>query len=107
VALLHNTTQVSGFTCKVLKTRLKIVWDMYRIMFTISFVYLLFHLCVSCTVFVLICAVVVLYCLVMCVCVCVCVCACVGFVFCGYFGNMYWIFLGLFKHAVLIKILFC
>ena len=32
-----------------------------------------FHLGISCTVFVLICTVVVLYCFVMCVCVCVCV----------------------------------
>ena len=47
----------------------------------------LFHLGISCTVFVLICTVVVLYCFVMCVCVCVCVC--VGFVMCGRFGNMY------------------
>ena len=43
----------------------------------------LFHLGISCTVFVLICTVVVLYCFVMCVCVCVCgfcnvwVCVCV------------------------------
>ena len=36
----------------------------------------LFHLGLSCTVFVLICTVVVLYCFVMCVCVCVCVCVC-------------------------------
>jgi hypothetical protein len=32
----------------------------------------LFHLGISCTVFVLICTVVVLYCFVLCVCVCVC-----------------------------------
>ena len=38
----------------------------------------LFHLGVSCSAFVLICTVVVLYC------VCVCVCVCVGFVTCGY-----------------------
>ena len=37
----------------------------------------LFHLGISCTVFVLICTVVILYCFVMCVCVCVC-----GFVMC-------------------------
>jgi len=44
----------------------------------------LFHLGISCTVFVLICTVVVLYCFVVCVCVCVlCVCMC------GCFGNMY------------------
>jgi len=36
----------------------------------------LFHLGVSCVVFVLIGTVVVLYCFVMCVCVCVCVCVC-------------------------------
>jgi hypothetical protein len=62
----------------------------------------LFHLGISCTVFVLICTVVVLictvavlYCFVMCV-VCVCVwgggcdvCVCVGFVMCGCFGFMY------------------
>ena len=67
-----------------------------------------FHLGISCTMFVLICTVVVLYCFVMCVCVCefcnVCVCGfcnvcvCVGFVMCGCFGNMYtvlwpWFFL--------------
>jgi len=61
----------------------------------------LFLLGISCTVFVLICTVVVLYCFVMCwcvcvgflmcgrVCVCVCVCVCVDFVMCGCFGNMY------------------
>jgi hypothetical protein len=56
----------------------------------------LFHLGISCTVFVLICTVVVLYCFVMCVCecvyvcVCVCVCGCEGgCVMCGCFGNMY------------------
>jgi hypothetical protein len=50
----------------------------------------LFHLGISCTVFVLICTVMVLYCFVMCVgvwcvcvSVCVCVCVCVGFVMCG------------------------
>jgi hypothetical protein len=45
---------------------------------------LLFHMGISCTLFVLICTVVILYCFVMCVCVCVCVhvCACVGFVMC-------------------------
>jgi hypothetical protein len=37
----------------------------------------LFHLGISCTVFVLICTVVVLYYFVMYVCVCVCVCVCV------------------------------
>ena len=47
----------------------------------------LFHLGISCTVFVLICTVVVLYCFVICVGVCMCVC--VGFVMCGCFGNMY------------------
>jgi hypothetical protein len=45
----------------------------------------LFHLGISCTVFVLICTVVVLYCFVMCGCVCVCVC----FAMHGCFGNMY------------------
>jgi hypothetical protein len=59
----------------------------------------LFLLGISCTVFVLICTVVVLYGFIMCVCVraCVCVCMggfcnvciCVGFVMCGCFGNMY------------------
>jgi hypothetical protein len=49
----------------------------------------LFHLGVSCTVFVLICTVVVLYCYVMCVCVGFVMCVCVGFVMCGCFGNMY------------------
>ena len=56
----------------------------------------LFHLGVSCTVFVLICTVVVLYCFVMCGCMCgfcnmcVCLCVCVWvFVMCGCFGNMY------------------
>ena len=34
----------------------------------------LFHLVISCTVFVLMCTVVVLYCFVMCVCICVCMC---------------------------------
>jgi hypothetical protein len=54
-----------------------------------------FYLGRSCTVFVLICTVVVLYCFVRCVCVCVCmcgfcnVCVCVGFVMCGCLGNMY------------------
>ena len=47
----------------------------------------LFHLGISCVVFVSICIVVVLYCFVMCVCVCVCVVLCVCM--CGCFGNMY------------------
>jgi hypothetical protein len=47
----------------------------------------LFHLSISCTVFVLICTVVVLNCFVMCRCVCVCVC--VGFVMCWCFRNVY------------------
>jgi hypothetical protein len=56
----------------------------------------LFHLEISCTVFVLICTVVVLYSFVMCVCVCVCVyvCVCVDFVMCGCFGNMYTVLWG-------------
>jgi hypothetical protein len=49
----------------------------------------LFHLGISCTVCVLICTVVGLYCFVMCVCVCVCECVCVGFVICGCFVNVY------------------
>ena len=52
----------------------------------------LFHLGVSCSVFVLICTVVILYCFVVCGCVrmcgfcnvLACVCVCVGFVMCGY-----------------------
>ena len=44
----------------------------------------LFHLGVSCTVFVLICTVVVLYCFVMCVCVCVCVCVYARVYVCGF-----------------------
>jgi hypothetical protein len=58
-------------------------------------IYWLFNLGISCTAFVLICTVVVLYCFVMCMCVCmcgfcnVCVCDCVGFVMRRYFGNMY------------------
>jgi hypothetical protein len=46
----------------------------------------LFHLGISCTVFVLICTVVVLFCN---VCIYVCVCVCVGFVICGCFVNVY------------------
>jgi hypothetical protein len=46
----------------------------------------LFHLGISCTVFVLICTVVVLYCFVICVCVYVCVCVC------RCFGKMYTVF---------------
>jgi hypothetical protein len=57
----------------------------------------LFHLCISCTVFVLSCIVVVLYSFVMCGCVCSCVCmcgfwnvcVCVRFAMCGCFSNMY------------------
>jgi hypothetical protein len=50
----------------------------------------LFHLCISCTVFVLSCIVVVLTCFVMCRCVCMCGC-CNAWMFwqlCGCFGNM-------------------
>ena len=53
----------------------------------------LFHLGISCTVFVLICTVV-LYCFVICVCVCVCVCLCVCVCVCVYFGNMYTVLWG-------------
>jgi hypothetical protein len=49
-----------------------------------SLILWLFHLGISCTVFVLICTVVVLCCFVMCVCVCMCVCG-EGFVMCGCF----------------------
>jgi hypothetical protein len=51
----------------------------------------LFHLGISCSVFVLICTVVVLNSFVMCVFVCVCVCVCVwvGFVMCGCLDNVY------------------
>jgi hypothetical protein len=47
----------------------------------------LFHLGTSCTVFVLICTVVVLNGFVICVCVCLCVCGWVGFVMYGCLDN--------------------
>jgi hypothetical protein len=68
--------------------------DCFDYIVIISIILWLFNLGTSCTGFVLICTVVVLYCFVMCVCMCVRV----GFVMRGCFGNMYtvlwlWFFL--------------